>query len=165
MKLDREQKKARLGEHIPGFPGYRNINTGETDLQLRRLLTGEMEKVRDRLAEFIAGAELGELHERFAIALRITAALKADFWPRGKRPSLRREVPLQEEERLLDLDLALLEKVAALHTPIDRLEGAGSVTELENALEQLREGLAEIGDLFRQRGEILAARRGEGAEP
>jgi hypothetical protein len=162
MKLDREQKKARMGDHIPGFPGYRNINPGETDLQLRRLLAGEMEKVRDRLAEFIAGADLGDLQERFALALRITAALKADFWPRGKRPAVRREIPHLDEERLLDLDLALLEKIAALHTPLDRLEATGSPAELEKALEWLREGLMELGELFRQRGEILAERRREG---
>ncbi|MFA5517497.1 MAG: hypothetical protein WDA20_14565 [Desulfuromonadales bacterium] len=155
MKRDREQKRTILGEHLPDFPGYRAIDQGETDLQLRRYLAGEMEKVRDRLAAFIAGGELGDCRQAFAEALRKVAALKEKFIPPARAVAETQELPAEDEERLLDLDIALLDKVAALHTPIDRMESAAAATELRSALEQFCEGLAEASHLFRQRGEIL----------
>ncbi len=162
MKHDREQKRAILGRHLPGFPGYRSTNQGETDLQLRRYLVAQMEVVRDRLAGFIAGRNLGDLQRPFGNLLREIAALKESFLALPQTPALMRDLAAEEEENLLDLDIALLDKVAALHTPIDRMEAAAAAAELQSALEQFGEGLAEAKHLFSRRAEILAGKGGRG---
>jgi hypothetical protein len=158
MEIDRRHKTARLGEHVPGFRGYGSGHYRETDLQLRRVLAGEMEKVRDRLAAFLAGRELGERQEDFAVALRETAALKDELAP--PEGAAETEAP-EEEESLLDFDLALLENIAALNTPLERLERARSGADLDGGLEQYLLGLAEIFRLFRRRSRLLA---GEGEQ-
>lgn len=158
MEIDRRHKTARLGEHVPGFRGYGSGHYRETDLQLRRVLAGEMEKVRDRLAAFIAGTELGERQDDFAGALRETAALKDELSP--PEGATAPDVP-DDEENLLDFDLALLENIAALNTPMERLERAGTGADLDGGLEQYLLGLAEIFRLFRRRSRLLS---GEGEQ-
>lgn len=162
MKTDREQKRARLGQHLPDFPGYSALNLGETDLQLRRLLAGEMEKVRDRLADCIAGGRVGHLRGEFAEALRASARLKERFLPTGEERRQTREISAGEEERLFDLDLALLERVAALHSPLDRVETAASAADLESSLALFTEGVAEAEELFRRRESLLQAQEESG---
>lgn len=157
MEIDRRHKSARLEEHVPGFRGYGTRHYRDTDLQLRRVLASELEKVRDRLAAFLAGAELGERRDGFAASLRETAAIKDELSTDDFQPV---EAP-EEEECLLDFDLALLENIARLHTPLDRLEGASSGADLDGGLEQYLLGLAEIVRLFRQRSRLLGGAESE----
>jgi hypothetical protein len=153
MKLDRAQKRARLGEHLPGFPGYDVLNYREMDRQFRRLLAGEVEKVRDRLARLLAGGVPPPLHAPVAAALRETVALRDRLLPSstaedGDGPP--------DEERVLDLDLALLDRVAALFSPLDWMEAAVGGAELQAPLNLLREGVRAAADLFEQRARLLA---------
>ena len=60
-----------------------------------------------------------------------------------------------EEERLLDFDLVLLDKVAALHSPLDLMEAAVSPEATAETLEVFDEGLAEVDDLFQARRRML----------
>ncbi len=156
MKLDPRHKTERLGEHIPGFQGYRAVRHGETDLLLRRHLSAEVEKVRDRLADFIARREPGgELHGKLAATLKTIAFLKDEIVSSGDLSGGGRVLSVEGEERLLDYDLVLLDKVAGLHSPLDEMEWAKAPEEIERALEVLDEGVAEVDELFRQRLTIL----------
>jgi hypothetical protein len=156
MKRALRHKTAKLGEHIPGFVGYETGYTPETDLLLRRHLAAEIEKVRDRLADFLASRKIvGAARENFAQALRTAAFLKETLTPRPGQEEGAKPVSPREEERLLDFDLALLEKVAGLNTPLDMMEAVGETAELLRALALFEEGLAEVDDLFRKRREIL----------
>lgn len=156
MKLDPHHQKQKLGEHVPGFQGYGGRNALETDLLLRRYLAAELGKVRDRLAELIAaGGSGGGLRERFGETLRSLAALKEEIHPgTSPEPGILRPGVIMEE-RLLELDLLLLDKVAALHTPLDEMELTGQEAALESSLGRLVEGIAEMGELFRRRREVL----------
>jgi hypothetical protein len=156
MKLDPRHKTERLGEHIPGFQGYRTVRHGETDLLLRRHLATELEKVRDRLADFISGRKTGgELHGKLAATLKILAFLKSEIAPGDVDVGGSLELSLEGEERLLDFDLVLLERIAGLHTPLEEMEGAKTSAAIERSLAILDEGIAEIDDLYRQRRSIL----------
>ena len=157
MRTDTRSKTERFAKRIPGFSGYRAVHFSGADWLLRRFLCAEVEKVRDRLAEFIAGGDFPpEIKDKLGLSLRTVAYLKDELTPGGREE--RREVePLgpDEEERLLDFDLALDEKIAALHTPVDLMESASDSTGLSRTLEMFDEGLAEVDDLFRLRGRVL----------
>jgi hypothetical protein len=156
MKLDPRHKTERLGEHIPGFRGYRSVRRGETDLLLRRYLAAELEKVRDRLADFIVGRETGgELHGKLAATLKTLAFLKAEIATGDDDTGGSLELSLEGEERLLDFDLVLLEKIAGLHTPLEEMEWAKTPAAVERTLDILDEGVAEIDELYRQRRSLL----------
>lgn len=147
----------KLAKRIPGFAGYRTVDYAGADWLLRRFLAAEVEKVRDRLAEFIASGDFPpELEEKLALSLRTTAFLKDELTPRRGEES-REEEPLSpdEEERVLDLDLALDEKIAALHTLLDAMEFAPDPAGLARALEVFDEGLAEVDDLYRLRDRVF----------
>ncbi len=156
MKSDLGHKKAKMGEHLPGFAGYGAVSYLETDLLLRRHLAAEVEKVRDRLADFIVAGQFSDpVREKLSMCLRTAAFLKDELTPSADEEMPRPSFSDRDEERLLDFDLALLEKVAALHTPLDMLEVASATGELLQAADMFDEGLAEIDDLYRQRGRIL----------
>jgi hypothetical protein len=156
MKLSLRHKIDQLGIHIPGFKGYSVISCLETDLLLRKYLAGEIEKVRDRLADFIAGRHLtGEIQEKIAESLRTTAYLKDELVLKSDEERVEKPVPAQSEERLLDFDLALLEKLEGLHTPLDCMEKADSLDQLDRVLFLFDEGLAEVDDLFQLRRKVL----------
>jgi hypothetical protein len=159
MKLDPEPLRRKLGGHIPGFAGYGAPDYLQTDLLLRRFLAGKVEEVRDRLADLIAARGFtGELHEKAAASLKTAAFLKdettpvAGDLPEGLSPTF------EEEERLLDFDLVLVDKVAALHTPLDLLEAADAAAAVAQALDLFDEGVAEVDELLRRRWRQL---RGE----
>ncbi len=152
MKSDLGRKRARLGEHVPDWKGYDAINYRETDLQVCRVLAGEAEKVRDRLAALIASAsDLGEQHEDFSSALRQTARFKDDIQPDSADRQQARSLPSEHHEGLLDLDLAFVESVAALHSLIDRMEVAAGPKDRTAALTLYLEGLREADELLRKR--------------
>lgn len=156
MRLDLKEKIERLGEHIPAFAGYSAVHHLQADLLLRRFLAGEVEKVRDRLAGFIAaGAFPGELRERLGLSLRSTAFLKAEVTPGTAEVPAEGVIAAADEERLLDFDLALEEKVAALYSLLDALEAAADPAAAGRTLEFYDEGLAEVDDLFRLRRRLL----------
>jgi hypothetical protein len=160
MKLDLRAKTQKLAERIPGFSGYRAVHHLEADWLLRRFLAAEVEKVRDRLADFLAAGDFpADLREKLALSLRTMAFLKDEVAPRADEARRQETLSLLEEERLLDFDLALEEKVAALHTPLDALEAAGDPDELALAAGLFDEGLAEVDDLFRLRCRVLSAGR------
>lgn len=159
MKRDLIHKTEKLGEHIPGFVGYGGAHYLETDLLLRRHLSGEVEKVRDRLADLLVNRKPGgAAGEALAQVLRNTALLKEalTLHPLGEKAP--RSFSHRDEERLLDFDLALLEKVAGLYTPLEGLEAAGETEDLLRAMALFEEGLAEVARLVRKRRGIL---RGE----
>lgn len=157
MKFDLKAKTESLKERIPGFAGYRAVHHLEADLLLRRFLAGEVEKVRDRLADFIAaGGFSEELREKLGLSLRSTAFLKAEVTPGAAAEGELEHLAPVDEERLLDFDLALEEKVAGLHSLLDAMEAAEEPEGLVRALELFDEGLAEVDDLFRLRREVLA---------
>jgi hypothetical protein len=159
MKNDQlGHKRAKMGEHVPGFAGYSAINYLETDLLLRRHLAGEVEKIRDRLADFLASGRFSEqVREKLAMCLRTAAYLKDELVPSPDEDRGMDTLSAREEERLLDFDLALMEKVASLNSPLDMMEAAPGTRELLEAADLFDEGLAEVDDLFRQRRQLLTA--------
>jgi hypothetical protein len=157
MRTEDKTNTERLARRIPGFAGYRAVHASGADWLLRRFLSAEVEKVRDRLAELIAGGEFSpELKDKMGLSLRAVAFLKDELTP-GRREERREEEPLRpaEEERLLDLDIALDEKIAALHAPLDAMESATDPEGLNLALAVFDEGLAEVDDLFRMRSMVF----------
>jgi hypothetical protein len=112
--------------------------------------------VRDRLADFMAaGRHPEELREKLACSLKTTAFLKDEVTPvAGESPAAAGLAPV-DEERLLDFDLVLLDKVAALHSQVDLMEAAASPEALAAALEIFDEGLAETDDIFQARRLLL----------
>lgn len=159
MKSDRRRKLALLGEHLPSFPGYTALNLGETDLQLRRVLAERLERVRDRLAVFLAGTDLPVRQADAGHILQSLAALKASFLFQPEEKRRIRELSPAREEQLFDLDLALLERIAALDTLLDQLEASAYSPTVAEALERLQRALEEIDQLFCRRGELLLERR------
>jgi hypothetical protein len=156
MKLDREHKTQKLGTHIPGFVGYGAVHHVETDLLLRRYLATKIGEVRDRLADFIAaGRYPEELRQKLAFSLRTAAFLKEEVAPAVGGVPAGTGLTLQDEERLLDFDLVLLDKVAALHSQLDLMEAVPSPEAIAEALEIFDEGLAEVDDLFQGRRQVL----------
>lgn len=156
MKLDREHKAQKLGDRIPGFVGYGAIHHVETDLLLRRYLASRIGEARDRLADFIAArSHPEELRQKLAFSLKTTAFLKDEITPvAGEWPAVS-GLAATEEERLLDFDLVLLDKVAALHSQLDLMEAAPSPEAITEALDIFDEGLAEVDDLFQERRQVL----------
>ncbi|MFO7983109.1 MAG: hypothetical protein R6V08_06620 [Desulfuromonadales bacterium] len=157
MTAESETKTDQLAKHIPGFRGYRAVHELETDWLLRRFLGGEVEKVRDRLADFIAASQQpDDLGDRLGRNLRTVARLKNEIAPDKEEKQLREPLSEEKEEQLLDLDIALVDRVAALHTPLDGMELAADPEAMEQAMQQFEEGLKEAADLFSQRQEMLA---------
>jgi len=160
MKPDLRAKTEKLAERIPGFSGYRVVHHLEADWLLRRFLAGEVEKVRDRLADFLAAGDFpAGLREKLALSLRTTAFLKDEVTPKANEARREETLSPMDEERLLDFDLALEEKVAALHASLDALEAAGEPDEQTRAAAFFDEGLAEVDDLFRLRHQVLSVGR------
>jgi hypothetical protein len=156
MKLDREHKTQKLGSHIPGFVGYGAVHHVETDLLLRRHLANKIGEVRDRLADFIAAGQYPEeLRQKLAFSLRTAAFLKEEVTPASGEVPAGPGLTQQDEERLLDFDLVLLDKVAALHSQLDLMEAVPSPEAMAEALEIFDEGLAEVDDLFQERRQVL----------
>ena len=156
MKLDREHKTQKLGTHIPGFVGYGAVHHVETDLLLRRYLASKIGEVRDRLADFIAaGRHPEELRQKLALSLRTAAFLKEEVTPASDEVPTVPGLTRQDEERLLDFDLVLLDKVAALHSQLDLMEAMTSPEAMAEALDIFDEGLAEVDDLFQARRQVL----------
>jgi len=153
MKLDREHKAQKLGTHIPGYIGYGAVvHYLETDLLLRRFLATKIAEVRDRLADFIAAGNYPEtLREKLSFSLKTTAFLKSEIAAVSAEVEAGRGLVPEDEERLLDFDLVLLDKVAALHGQLDLLEAAASPEARAESLQIYDEGLAEVDDLFQAR--------------
>ena len=156
MTREPQPKKEKVQEHIPGFAGYGAPHTPETDFLLRRHLAGQVETVRDRLADFIAAQKTeGKIADSLAQALRTTAFLKDELTPNPQEEVPAAPLAPLDEERLLDFDLALLEKVAGLNTPLDMLEAAGNPEKLRRALALYEEGVAEVDEVFQKRRDVL----------
>jgi hypothetical protein len=156
MKLDREHKTQKLGTHIPGFIGYGAVHHVETDLLLRRYLASKIGEVRDRLADFIAaGHHPEELRQKLAFSLRTAAFLKEEVTPASGEVPIVPGLTRQDEERLLDFDLVLLDKVAALHSQLDLMDAVTSPEAMAEVLDIFDEGLAEVDDLFQERRQVL----------
>lgn len=165
MKPDRQDKTERLKKLVSGFAGYRTGHYLKTDWLLRRFLAGEVEKVRDRLADLLAGGDFSpQRKQKLALSLRTVAYLKDEMTPREDAALPEEPLSPLDEERLFDFDLALEEKIAALHTPLDILESARAEDDPDRAAELFDEGLAEADDLFRLRQKVLTAGR-EGETP
>jgi len=156
MKLDREHKTQKMGTHIPGFVGYGAVHHVETDLLLRRYLAIKIGEVRDRLADFIAaGRHPEELQQKLAFSLRTAAFLKEEVTPASSEVPAVPGLTPSEEERLLDFDLVLLDKVAALLSQLDLMEAVLAPEAMAAALDVFDEGLAEVDDLFQERRQVL----------
>lgn len=152
MKLEIAVKKTRLLKKIPGFAGYDSLYCSETDWLLRKYLAGELEKVRDRLADIMINRpDPDPLRENFSYSLKTLAYLKVELTPAQSEEGLAKGLSQADEEHLLDADLILLEKVEGLHTPLDLIEVADSLGRIEEALNLFGEGLAEVDDLFQLR--------------
>ncbi len=100
---------------LTGALGYASSGDYLEDYLLRRLLAGEMEKVRDRLATVAAAAHESGLRKKFTESLRATASLREQFLPVPEEERRNRSFSAAHEERLLDIDLAILDKVEGLH--------------------------------------------------
>jgi hypothetical protein len=149
-------KKSKLFEKIAGFAGYGGRHALETDWQLRKYLAAELEKVRDRLVQIMANrSQPDPLQEQFGYSLKTVAYLKAELAPAKGREVFTEDRPPENEDRLLNADLLLLEKVEALHTPLDTIETAASSPRSAEALNLFDEGLAEVDDLFRLRRRLF----------
>lgn len=156
MKRELAVKMKRLLKEISGFAGDDSHYCAETDWQLRKYLAGELEKVRDRLAEIMINRpDPDPLREKFGYSLKTLAYLKAELSPENIEKGLAKGLSLANEEQLLDADLLLLEKVEGLHTPLDSIEVADSLGRIEKALNLFDEGLAEVDDLFQLRRRLF----------
>lgn len=152
MRPDLTLKKTKLEKKITGFAGYDSQRCSEADWQLRKHVADELEKVRDRLADIMINRpEHDPLGENFSYSLKTLAYVKAEVSPADIEEIEAKGLSQQDEERLLDADLILLEKVAGLHTPLDLLERTDSQEHTKKALNLFDEGLAEMDDLFQLR--------------
>jgi len=152
VKPDPIFKKSKLREKVAGFVGYAPQHIAQTDWQMRKYLAGELEKVRDRLVHIMVNRSAPDpLQEKFGYSLKTLAYLKAELFPDKRGKELAEELSAESEDRLLDADLILLEKVEALHTPLDMTEAADSTDRTAEALDLFDEGLAEVDDFFQKR--------------
>jgi hypothetical protein len=149
-------KKTRLLKEVPGYKGYDSHTWPETDWLILKYLAGELEKVRDRLADLMINRQDDDpLREKFRYSLKTLTYLKAELTPAGIREGLAEGLPRADEELVLDADLALLDKVEGLHTPLDSIEDTDSLGQTEKALNLFDEGLAEVDDLFQLRRHLF----------
>ncbi|WP_305044602.1 hypothetical protein [Geoalkalibacter sp.] len=150
MKRDRQGKVEFIGGHIPEFLGYRAIDHGQTDRLLRHYLAGRLAGVRDRLADFIAGlGEEGVRRVELAEALRRLARQRERLLLDSEEKAAAPAVRLDEDEALLDFDLNLLDKVAALDSALDN-EGALDGHLLLQLLDEYEGLLEKRAAIFRQ---------------
>lgn len=161
MKLDREHKEQKLGTRIPGFVGYGAVRHAETDLLLRRYLANKIGEVRDRLADFIAARNHPqELREKLVCCLKTAAFLKDEVAPVAGEAAAGPGLAPLDEERLLDFDLVLLDRVASLHSQLELMEAAASPETVAIVLEIFDEGLAEVDDVYQARRLLLKGSAG-----
>ncbi|WP_305042513.1 hypothetical protein [Geoalkalibacter sp.] len=148
MKRDLQGKVEFIGRHIPEFPGYRAIDHGETDRLLRHYLAGRLAGIRERLADRMAGpseeearrAELAAVVQRLA---RLRESLLSANGASGAAPG----AGLVEDEVLLDFDLNLLDKAAALDSALeDAPDGLGAL--LAGLLDEFEALLAKRHGFF-----------------
>ncbi|ABA87892.1 hypothetical protein Pcar_0633 [Syntrophotalea carbinolica DSM 2380] len=152
MKPDFALKKTKLEQKIAGFAGYDSHRCAQADWQLRKHLADALEKVSDRLADIMVNRpEHDPLAENFGYSLKTLAYVKTELSPTDIEEKKTKGLSRQDEERILDADLILLDKVAGLHTPLDSLEGTDSPERAKEALNLFDEGLAEVDDLFQLR--------------
>ncbi len=144
MQKDRHLKIEKIGHHIPEFPGYRAVNFNETDRQLRHFLHRRLDEIRDDLRESIEGLPSGGA-PRQALA---------DCLKRLEEIGKRLEEPLSsqaeasatrdQEEALLDFDLNLLDKTAALSTAVGDISRQGGGPATQTLITSLIEDLEDL---------------------
>jgi hypothetical protein len=159
VKPELSEKKMRLLKKIHGFAGYGSRHGQETDWQLRKYLAGELGMVGDRLADIMVNRpDSDPLREKFSFSLKTLAYLKVELTPAEIEKVPAAGFPPEDEERLLDADLLLLEKVECLNSLLDLLEAADSPDRTEEALNLFDEGLAEVDDMFQLRRQLFRER-------
>ena len=162
MRQEIGHKRERLGAHVPGFLGYSAIHYLETDRVLRRHLCALLRDVRDRLAGVLSDWPAAAADRPLlARALRALAALQRNVSAAAGSPAAGPPRGA-DEERLLDLDLVLLDKVAGLQTPIEALS-AGVLTAQEGAA-LVDEAIRELSGLWGRRTLLLAGLESGGTD-
>ncbi len=152
MQKDRHPKIEKIGHHIPEFPGYRAVNFNETDRQLRHFLHRRLDEIRGDLRESIEGLPSGGApRQALGDCLKRLEGL-------GKRleeplaPQAEASATGDQEEALLDFDLNLLDKTAALSTAVGDISRQGGGPATQTLLTSLIEDLEE---LLKQRAKIV----------
>ncbi|WP_429886187.1 hypothetical protein [Geoalkalibacter halelectricus] len=146
MKKDRHPKIESIGRHIPEFPGYRAIHHLETDRLLRHFLATRLGHIRDRLADFISGLPDG--------APRLALSQSLDQLQQARKRLVGADLPhadksavsAEEEEALLDFDLNLLDKTAALAGAMDGIDREGGGPNTQALLAALVQDLEDLLD-------------------
>jgi hypothetical protein len=152
MQKDRHLKIEKIGHHIPEFPGYRAVNFDETDRQLRHFLHRRLDEIRDDLRESIEGLPSGGApRQALGDCLRqleeIGKRLEEPLSPQTEASATR-----DQEEALLDFDLNLLDKTAALSTAVGDISRLGGGPATQTLLTSLIE---DLEDLLHQRAKIV----------
>ncbi len=160
MQKDRHPKIDMIGRHIPEFPGYQAINYRETDRQLRHFLQRRLAEVRDRLADFVAGLpEGGAPRRNLGQLLRRLSDLRESLAPDLPQPQRPATPAPDHEEALLDFDLNLLDKSAALAAAVEGLDREGGGPAVQSLLAGL---LDDLEALCAKRKKVLAGIVGTG---
>ncbi|KIH76201.1 hypothetical protein GFER_11180 [Geoalkalibacter ferrihydriticus DSM 17813] len=154
MKRDRHPKIEIIGRHVPEFPGYRAIHHLETDRLLRHFLSGRLGEIRERLADFVAGLPEGGPRAALSESLRRLAQIKATLVEADSQQAGSISVSPEKEEALLDFDLNLLDKTAALAGAVDGIDREGGGPNMQALLAGLLEDLEE---LLKKRQTLLAS--------
>ncbi len=152
MQKDRHLKIEKIGRHIPEFPGYRAVNFNETDRQLRHFLRRRLSDIRDGLRESIEGLPCaGMPRQALADCLQrleeIGQRLEEPLSPQAEASATH-----EQEEALLDFDLNLLDKTAALSTAVDDISRQGGGPATQTLITSLIE---DLEDLLQQRAKIV----------
>lgn len=152
MQKDRHHKIEKIGRHIPDFPGYRAVNLGETDRQLRHFLHRRLDDICSRLQDATEGLPCGGApYQALSDCLERLEAIGQ----RLEDPSSQQatsHASREQEEMLLDFDLNLLDKAAALSTAVDDISRQGGGPSTQTLLTSLIE---DLEDLLQRRAQLM----------
>ncbi len=147
MKLDLFNKRHMLGRHISGFPESNAIDYCQTDRLLRLHLAEEIALLCEGLTD--VSASLGERKVQTLNRLnQLRVQIGEDDW---QEEFCKSEFSAHDEERLLDFDLVLLERIAGLKSCLSELQSVGGVGEFNALFELFEQGVAEALELMEKR--------------
>ena len=153
--------RERLKKGLPEFRGYHDREyIADSDRVLRYDIASvleriklELEKVQDLLFEAWKLPARGRMEELELRLETLAKRFKASSFEREKMP----EMPEERLETLYEYDLALLDHIEALWSPIDRLATMkGSPEGIVREISFLNEVLDRLEDQYEKRNSLFA---------
>lgn len=158
-----EELLERIITSVPDFRGYHSREyIYDSDRVLRHYLATEMERyrralelIRERM--FLEGrlTSRDRLEETILRMKNLEQRFREESYVKGE-PEETRELSALELERLYEFDLAILDHIEGLNTPIDKLEELTDSQELFDAeLDFLNEAIDNIEEHLKKRGRFI----------